>query len=76
MIVVIAVLAVVMAMTVPRLAGRQGRVLQLAADRQWEPLDRAVDVLVGRLRRKLGVDVIRTQRGLGYVLSADGDEDG
>lgn len=33
MIVVIAVLAVVMAMTVPRLAGRQGRVLQLAADR-------------------------------------------
>ncbi len=33
MIVVIAVLAVVMAMTVPRLVGRQGRVLQLAADR-------------------------------------------
>ena len=33
MIVVIAVLAVVMAMTVPRLIGREGRVLQLAADR-------------------------------------------
>ncbi len=33
MIVVIAVLAVIMAMTVPRLVGREGRVLQLAADR-------------------------------------------
>ncbi len=33
MVVVVAVLAVVMAMTLPRMLGREGRVLQLAADR-------------------------------------------
>jgi two-component system OmpR family response regulator len=29
-----------------------------------------VEVFVGRLRKKLGVDVIKTMRGLGYLLSA------
>jgi hypothetical protein len=33
MVVVIAILAVIMAMTVPRMLGREGRVLQLSADR-------------------------------------------
>ena len=33
MIVVIAILAVIMAMTVPRMLGREGRILQLTADR-------------------------------------------
>ncbi|ACI97912.1 response regulator transcription factor [Rhodospirillum centenum] len=29
-----------------------------------------IEVFVGRLRRKLGVDVIRTERGLGYRMDA------
>lgn len=28
----------------------------------------AVEVLVGRVRRKLGVDLIETRRGFGYVI--------
>jgi DNA-binding response OmpR family regulator len=31
----------------------------------------AVEVLVGRVRRKLGADVIRTRRGFGYVIEAE-----
>ena len=31
----------------------------------------AVEVLMGRLRRKLGVDVIETRRGFGYVVPED-----
>ena len=30
----------------------------------------AIEVLVGRIRRKLGVDAIETRRGFGYVLEA------
>lgn len=35
-----------------------------------EPDSNALEVLVGRLRKKLGQDVIRTQRGYGYVVAA------
>jgi DNA-binding response OmpR family regulator len=28
----------------------------------------ALEVLVGRLRRKLGVDLIETRRGFGYLV--------
>lgn len=50
--------------------------LQLAADRKWEPLDRAVDVLIGRLRRKVEQDskaprLIKTVRGAGYIFTAE-----
>ncbi len=31
----------------------------------------AVEVLVGRVRRKLGVDLIETRRGFGYTITAD-----
>jgi DNA-binding response OmpR family regulator len=30
----------------------------------------AVEVLIGRVRRKLGVDLIETRRGFGYVVSS------
>lgn len=33
-----------------------------------------IEVFIGRLRRKLGVDVIHTVRGLGYRLDAEGTE--
>jgi two-component system, OmpR family, response regulator len=51
------------------------QILDLIAHRQWAPLDRSVDVLVGKLRRKLGdhgrhAQMIRTVRGEGYVFIA------
>ena len=32
-----------------------------------------IEVFVGRIRKKLGVDVIQTVRGLGYLLAPPGD---
>jgi two-component system OmpR family response regulator len=32
-----------------------------------------IEVFVGRLRKKLGVDVIQTVRGLGYLLAPPAD---
>jgi two-component system, OmpR family, response regulator len=34
-----------------------------------------IEVFVGRLRKKLGVDVIKTMRGLGYILMAPDSKD-
>jgi two-component system OmpR family response regulator len=39
--------------------------------RDLEPDSNTVDVLIGRIRRKLGRPLIRTERGLGFRLSAD-----
>ncbi len=52
------------------------RLLELVAEREWTPYDRSVDVLVGKLRQKVEKDpkspsLIRTERGVGYLLSAD-----
>jgi DNA-binding response OmpR family regulator len=33
----------------------------------------SIEVLVGRVRRKLGAGLIKTRRGFGYTLSGDGD---
>ena len=32
-----------------------------------------IEVFVGRLRKKLGVDLIQTARGLGYIVEGDGE---
>lgn len=37
----------------------------------FERESNAVEVLVGRVRRKLGVELIRTRRGFGYVIDTD-----
>jgi len=66
------------------LACRPGRVLSrdqildLVADRHWSPDDRSVDVVIGKIRRKLGDDaraarLIKTIRGVGYVLSSSAE---
>ena len=34
-----------------------------------------IEVFVGRLRKKLGVDVIQTMRGLGYLVAAPETKD-
>jgi two-component system OmpR family response regulator len=39
-------------------------------DQDFDRDSNTIEVFVGRLRRKLGVDVIQTVRGLGYVLQA------
>jgi DNA-binding response OmpR family regulator len=50
-------------------------IMDLLAGRNWSPEDRSVDVLVGKLRKKLDDDpqhprLIETVRGVGYKLSA------
>ncbi|MCP4820543.1 MAG: response regulator [Shimia sp.] len=61
------------------LARRTGRVLQrdqlldCLAGREWQPYDRSVDVLIGRLRNKIERDpkaprIIVTVHGVGYVF--------
>ena len=58
-----------------RVIGRE-RLLELSRARLGDVADRSVDVLVSRLRRKLGANnaergLIRTVRGVGYMFSAD-----
>ena len=38
-----------------------------------EPDSNAVEVLLGRLRRKLKTDVIQTRRGFGYIINGPGE---
>jgi two-component system OmpR family response regulator len=42
-------------------------------DQDFDRDSNTIEVFVGRLRKKLGVDVIQTVRGLGYVIAADAD---
>lgn len=51
------------------------RIMELLSDREWNPDDRSIDVLVGKLRKKLGRDstdneFIKTIRGEGYMFAA------
>lgn len=48
-------------------------ILQQAARRDWNPYDRAVDVVIGKLRKKIEADsgkprLIKTVRSIGYQL--------
>ncbi|CAK0779363.1 hypothetical protein CCP2SC5_80041 [Azospirillaceae bacterium] len=50
--------------------------LNVLHNRDWDTSDRSIDVLVNRLRRKLGdsdkpPSLIRTVRGIGYLFAAD-----
>ena len=50
--------------------------LEAIAERKWQPDDRAIDVLIGRLRRKIEPDpkaprLIQTVRGTGYIFTGD-----
>jgi DNA-binding response OmpR family regulator len=51
------------------------RILDMLAEREWTPDDRSIDVLVGKLRKKLQQDenqdnFIKTVRGEGYIFTA------
>jgi two-component system OmpR family response regulator len=57
------------------------RLLELAEARDREAFDRAIDVRITRIRRKIEPDpqhpsVIRTVRGSGYLFSPDGSDAG
>jgi len=50
------------------------QILEHVAHRGWQPFDRSIDVLIGKLRRKLGDDakdpsLIKTVRGVGYLFT-------
>lgn len=50
--------------------------LDAAAERAWQPNDRAIDVLIGRLRRKVepapgAPRLIKTVRGAGYIFTGE-----
>lgn len=51
------------------------QLLELLTEREWNPDDRSVDVLVGKLRKKIEQDhlnpiLIKTIRGAGYLFTA------
>jgi two-component system, OmpR family, response regulator len=51
-------------------------IMDLLKGHEWSPLDRSIDALVGRLRKKIETDpdhprLIKTVRGVGYVFTAD-----
>jgi DNA-binding response OmpR family regulator len=63
----------------PRRVLSRERLLDLAQAREPDAFDRAIDVRITRIRRKVEPDpdhprVIRTIRGAGYVFSPDGRE--
>jgi two-component system OmpR family response regulator len=43
-------------------------------DQDFDRDSNTIEVFVGRLRKKLGIDVIHTVRGLGYRLAPPGDD--
>lgn len=60
----------------PKRALTRSQILDLVADRDWEPFDRSIDVLIGKLRRKLNDDArapryVRTMRNIGYMFISD-----
>ena len=59
-------------------AGRivsRSEIVEHLYDQDFDRDSNTIEVFVGRLRRKLGVDIIQTVRGLGYLIAGD-DEPG
>ncbi len=45
-------------------------------DQDFDRDSNTIEVFVGRLRKKLGVDIIQTARGLGYIIEVEGEAAG
>ncbi len=59
-------------------AGRivsRSEIVEHLYDQDFDRDSNTIEVFVGRLRKKLGVDVIQTARGLGYIVEADAESD-
>jgi two-component system OmpR family response regulator len=48
----------------------RGELVEHLYDQDFDRDSNTIEVFIGRLRRKLGVDVIHTVRGLGYMIEA------
>lgn len=60
----------------PRRPLSRDQLLDLTRSRDWTPFDRSIDVLIGKLRRKLAAAAgdaspIKTVRNVGYTLAAE-----
>lgn len=59
------------------LARHRGRVIpqheltEQVYGQDWDKDSNAIEVLIGRLRKKVGADVIETRRGFGYLIAAE-----
>jgi two-component system OmpR family response regulator len=51
----------------------RGEIVEHLYDQDFDRDSNTIEVFVGRLRKKLGVDIIQTARGLGYIIAADAD---
>ncbi len=49
---------------------RAGELTEHLYDQDFDRDSNTIEVFIGRLRKKLGVDIIQTVRGLGYLLDA------
>lgn len=47
----------------------RGEIVEHLYDQDFDRDSNTIEVFVGRLRKKLGVDLIKTMRGLGYILT-------
>ena len=62
------------------LTAHQGRVVSRTElvehlyDQDFDRDSNTIEVFVGRLRKKLGINIIQTVRGLGYCLALPEDE--
>lgn len=60
----------------PRRVLSRDNIMDLLKGHEWSPLDRSIDALIGRLRKRVEADpnnpiLIKTVRGVGYVFTAD-----
>jgi DNA-binding response OmpR family regulator len=68
-------LLLVLVRNAPRVMSRD-QLMDAVKGAEWTPLDRGIDALISRLRRKLEPDdarpqLIKTVRGAGYVLATN-----
>lgn len=60
----------------PRRVLSRDNIMDLLKGHEWSPLDRSIDALIGRLRKRVEADpnaptLIKTVRGVGYVFTSD-----
>ena len=54
----------------------RGEIVEHLYDQDFDRDSNTIEVFVGRLRKKLGVDIIQTARGLGYIIEPDAEAPG
>ena len=57
--------------TIPGASSRAARSSNICTSRISTATSNTIEVFIGRLRKKLGVDIIKTARGLGYAVGVE-----